>query len=202
MTLESAQPIQAWIDYDGGSGVLNVTVAPVSVSDRPRRPLISTKLDLRPIFREEMYVGFSSATGVMVTRHYVLGWSFSLDGPASPLDVSKLPVLPRVGPKPRSKVLDVLLPLGTALLVAAALAAVFFAVWRRRRFSEVREDWEDEFGPHRFSYKDLFHATNGFSDRNLLGVGAFGRVYRGVHPSSSGQEIAVKRVSHMNFFYS
>ena len=197
LQLNSRKPMQVWVDYDGQAGQLDVTLAPVQVP-KPSRPLISTAVDLSTIVaRGPMYVGFSSATGVMVTRHYVLGWSFSLDGPAPPLDVSKLPVLPRVGPKPRSKVLDVLLPLGTALLVAAALAAVFFAVWRRRRFSEVREDWEDEFGPHRFSYKDLFHATNGFSDRNLLGVGGFGRVYRGgVLPSSSGLEIAVKRVSH------
>jgi serine/threonine protein kinase len=197
LQLNSRKPMQVWVDYDGQAGQLDVTLAPVRVP-KPSRPLISTAVDLSTIVaRGPMYVGFSSATGVLVTHHYVLGWSFSLDGPAPPLDVSKLPVLPRVGPKPRSKVLDVLLPLGTALLVAAALAAVFFVVWRRRRFAEVREDWEDEFGPHRFSYKDLFHATNGFSDRNLLGVGGFGRVYKGgVLPSSSGLEIAVKRVSH------
>jgi hypothetical protein len=91
--------------------------------------------------------------------------------------------------------LDVLLPLATALLVAAVLAAFFFMVWRRRRYAEVREDWEDAFGPHRFSYKDLFHATSGFKERNLLGIGGFGRVYKGVLPASS-LEIAVKRVSH------
>ena len=197
LQLNSRKSMQVWIDYDAQAGQLDVTLAPVQVP-KPTRPLISTAVDLSTIVaRGPMYVGFSSSSGVLNTRHYVLGWSFSLDGPAPPLDMSKLPVLPRLGPKPRSKVLDVLLPLATALLVAAVLAAVFFVVWRRRRFAEVREDWEDEFGPHRFSYKDLFHATNGFSDRNLLGVGGFGRVYRGgVLPSSSGLEIAVKRVSH------
>jgi serine/threonine protein kinase len=89
----------------------------------------------------------------------------------------------------------VTLPPATALLVAAALAAVFVIVRRRRRYAEVREDWEDEFGPHRFAYKDLFHATNGFNDRNLLGVGGFGRVYKGTLPSSN-LEVAVKKVSH------
>ena len=90
MTLESAQPIQAWIDYDGGSGVLNVTVAPVSVADRPRRPLISTKLDLRPIFREEMYVGFSSAIGKLVSSHYILAWSFRANGLAQSINLRRL----------------------------------------------------------------------------------------------------------------
>jgi serine/threonine protein kinase len=86
------------------------------------------------------------------------------------------------------------LPLAAVLLITSVLAVVFF-LWHRRRFAEVREDWEDDFGPHRFAYKDLFHATDGFKNRDLLGVGGFGKVYKGVLPASN-LEIAVKRVSH------
>jgi serine/threonine protein kinase len=68
-------------------------------------------------------------------------------------------------------------------------------VRRRTKYTELREDWEVEFGPHRFSYKDLHRATEGFANTNLLGVGGFGRVYKGVLPISD-TEIAVKRVSH------
>jgi serine/threonine protein kinase len=41
----------------------------------------------------------------------------------------------------------------------------------------------------------LFHATGGFENKNLLGVGGFGRVYKGELPRSR-LKIAVKRVSH------
>ncbi|KAL6841818.1 hypothetical protein ACP4OV_028330 [Aristida adscensionis] len=195
LRLNSRKPMQVWVDYDGQARQLDVTLAPARVP-KPKRPLLSVAVDLSPFIADPVYVGFSAATGIMFTHHYVLGWSFGLDGPAPPLDLSKLPVLPRAGPKPRSKVVvDIVLPLATALLVAAALAAVFLIARRRRLYAEVREDWEDEFGPHRFSYKDLFRATDGFKDGNLLGAGGFGRVYKGVLPISN-VEIAVKRVSH------
>jgi hypothetical protein len=194
LQLNSRKPMQAWVDYDGQGRKLDVTIAPVRVR-KPQKPLLSMAFDLSTVVADPMYIGFSAGTGVLATHHYVLGWSFSLDGPAPPLDFSKLPILPRFGPKPRSMVLDVVLPLATALLVAAALAAIVTIVWRRRRYAEVREDWEDEFGPHRFAYKDLFHATDGFKDTNLLGVGGFGRVYKGTLPGSD-VEVAVKKVSH------
>ncbi|VAH73255.1 unnamed protein product [Triticum turgidum subsp. durum] len=63
------------------------------------------------------------------------------------------------------------------------------------RYRELREDWEVDFGPHRFSFKDLFHATEGFKEKNLLGVGGFGKVYKGTLRKSK-LKVAVKRVSH------
>ncbi|PWZ04122.1 L-type lectin-domain containing receptor kinase IV.2 [Zea mays] len=140
------------------------------------------------------YVGFSSATGILFYRHYMLGWSFRMNGAAPPLNVSSLPILPVTGPRRRSRALEIVLPIASAALVFTAAAAVFAFLRRRRMYAELREDWEASFGPHRFSYKDLFHATDGFSDKRLLGIGGFGRVYRGA--LASKMEVAVKKVAH------
>ncbi|CAN1820546.1 Lectin-domain containing receptor kinase VI.4 [Linum perenne] len=61
---------------------------------------------------------------------------------------------------------------------------------------EVLEDWELEC-PHRFSYRDLYSATGGFSDSEVIGIGGFGSVYRAILPnSSSGAELlAVKKIT-------
>uniref|UniRef100_A0A0E0A7Q9 non-specific serine/threonine protein kinase n=1 Tax=Oryza glumipatula TaxID=40148 RepID=A0A0E0A7Q9_9ORYZ len=199
LTLFSGAAMQVWVDYDGAAAAIDVTLAPVEVP-RPRRPLLSVAVDLSPVVAAAdaaAYVGLSSSTGPHKTRHYVLGWSFAMDGPAPPLDYAKLPKLPRASTKRRSMVLKVLVPVAAPLLaltVVVAVASVLLWRRRRRRHAEVREDWEVEFGPHRFAYKDLVRATRGFDGKRLLGVGGFGRVYRGVLPAS-GTEVAVKVVS-------
>ncbi|KAH9661566.1 L-type lectin-domain containing receptor kinase SIT2 [Citrus sinensis] len=74
-----------------------------------------------------------------------------------------------------------------------AVAAVYFV--KKKKYEEVYEDWEKEYSPHRFSYKNLYKATKGFKDKEIIGRGGSGKVYRGVLPSSHA-EIAVKKVCH------
>ncbi|GMY08468.1 L-type lectin-domain containing receptor kinase S.4-like [Fagus crenata] len=66
---------------------------------------------------------------------------------------------------------------------------------RKIKKADVVEEWELDIGPHRFSYKELMKATKGFGDKEVLGFGGFGRVYKGTLPNSDTQ-VAVKRVSH------
>jgi len=194
LSLISAKAMQVWVDYDAATAQIDVFLAPLKMA-KPSRALVSAKQNLSDVLVEPVYVGFSSATGTVRSRHYVLGWSFAMDGPAPAINIAGLPKLPRFGPKPRSKVLDIVLPIGTATFVLGVAAVVVVLVRRRLKYAELREDWEVEFGPHRFTYKDLFRATEGFKSKKLLGIGGFGRVYKGVLPKSK-LEVAVKRVSH------
>ncbi|XP_066377553.1 L-type lectin-domain containing receptor kinase SIT2-like [Miscanthus floridulus] len=197
LTLISQDEMRVWVDYDAGSNRVNVTLAPLAVANKPGKSLISAIYNLSSVITDTAYVGFSSATGSFNSRHYVLGWSFAMDNVSAPsIDIAKLPKLPRESTKAgRSKVLLIVLPVASAAAVFGLGTATVLLVRRRTKYTELREDWEVEFGPHRFSYKDLHRATEGFTNTNLLGVGGFGRVYKGVLPISD-TEIAVKMVSH------
>ncbi|KAI3443038.1 CYCLIN domain-containing protein [Psidium guajava] len=193
LNLTSGKPIQAWIDYDSSEKVINVTIAPSSV--KPKKPILSFNVDLSPIFHEFMYVGFSASTGLLASSHYIMGWSFCIDGEARALEISCLPSSPG-GEKKKHP--HTALAIGISVSsVVLAVSAVFLVVLmvRRIRNADVVEQWELETGPHRFSYQELKKATNGFKEKELLGQGGFGKVYRGTLPSSKIR-VAVKRISH------
>ncbi|KAM0954178.1 putative protein kinase RLK-Pelle-L-LEC family [Dioscorea sansibarensis] len=194
LTLFSGDPMQVWVDYDGGETQMNVTLCPFKVA-KPKKPLLSLVVNLSSILLDSMYVGFSSSTGSVLTSHYVLGWSFKMNGTAEALDLSSLPSLPKVSFKDKSKFLTTWLSIVTCAALLIAMAIAIFLVRRRMKFAELLEDWELQYASQRFSYKALFKATSGFKDKELLGSGAFGRVYKGVIPKSN-TEVAVKRVSH------
>ncbi|XP_020868480.1 somatic embryogenesis receptor kinase 2 isoform X1 [Arabidopsis lyrata subsp. lyrata] len=86
---------------------------------------------------------------------------------------------------------------GAALLFAAP--ALAFAWWRRRKPQEfffdvpAEEDPEVHLGQlKRFSLRELQVATDSFSNKNILGRGGFGKVYKG--RLADGTLVAVKRL--------
>ncbi|XP_047335403.1 L-type lectin-domain containing receptor kinase V.9-like [Impatiens glandulifera] len=93
LTLISNESRQVWIEYDGVKKQMNVTVAPINLG-KPSQPLLVLNKDLSQYINPNMYVGFAAATGTLFNRHYLLGWSFKVNGQANELDNSKLPRLP------------------------------------------------------------------------------------------------------------
>ncbi|CAH2065352.1 unnamed protein product [Thlaspi arvense] len=191
INLLSGEPIQVWVDYDGF--LLNVSLAPIEIN-KPDRPLISRSINLSEIFQEKMYVGFSASTGNLLSNHYILGWSFSRSKERlQSLDLSKLPLVPL--PREKEKKLSpLIIGLVVLLMIPMLMVLAGVYVYRRKKYAEVRESWEKEYGPHRFSYKSLYKATNGFSKDCRVGKGGFGEVYKGTLPLN--RDIAVKRLSH------
>uniref|UniRef100_A0A0C9S6L6 non-specific serine/threonine protein kinase n=1 Tax=Wollemia nobilis TaxID=56998 RepID=A0A0C9S6L6_9CONI len=188
LLLNDGHNIQAWIDYDHIQHQLDVTIVRAGLP-RPKKPLISLKnKTLSSVFEEEMYVGFSAATAVWYEEHYVLAWSFSTGGVSPALNVSHLPSLVQSKPSRPLRV-----PIIAAIVVLLILLGFVGGIvwWRRNNNRDDVEDWELEFWPHRFKYKDLHLATKGFRDEQVLGSGGFGRVYKGILPVS-GLEVAVK----------
>ncbi|XP_075667967.1 L-type lectin-domain containing receptor kinase S.4-like [Castanea sativa] len=192
INLKSDKIIQVWVEYDARINQVNVKVAQQFA--RLRSENFSYHVDLSPIFKESMFVGLSSSTRLSSSSsHYVLGWSFNINGGAKNLNLDKLPKLPIVNGSKKNH---------TSLIVGVSVYALVVIFWivlisynvRKLKKVGVVEAWELDIGPHRFSYEELKKATKGFGDKELLGFGGFGRVYKGTLPNSNTQ-VAVKRVS-------
>ncbi|XP_020220922.1 L-type lectin-domain containing receptor kinase VII.1 [Cajanus cajan] len=199
LTLNNGENYQVWIDYE--DSLFNVTMAPVGMK-RPSRPLLNVSLNLSQVFEDEMYVGFTSATGQLVESHKILGWSFSNEDSSlsDELITTGLPsfVLPKDSIF-KSKGFVAGFTIGIFFVVCVLVLLSLFLIQRKRRRYRKRqemEDWELEYWPHRMAYEEIEAATKGFSEENVIGVGGNGKVYKGV--LRGGVEIAVKRISHEN----
>ncbi|KAL7131577.1 hypothetical protein ABFS83_12G012700 [Erythranthe nasuta] len=97
----------------------------------------------------------------------------------------------------------------TGMIVGIVVASLFilllgyslvFLLWRRRNRNEVfvdvagEVDRRIEFGQlKRFSWRELQICTNNFDEKNVLGQGGFGKVYKGVLGDNT--RVAVKRLT-------
>ncbi|CDY42987.1 BnaC02g19610D [Brassica napus] len=189
ISLTSGDSMQLWVEYDSKQKRLNVTLHPVRVR-KPKLPLLSLQKDLSPYLLESMYVGFTSSTGMLTASHYILAWNFKMNGTAPDIDPSRLPEVPRFKQPwiqtPKGVLTISLTTSGVTILIILSLGLWLFL--KRKKLLEVLEDWEVQFGPHRFAYKDLHTATKGFKDTELLGRGGLQGYITSVQHRDCGEE--------------
>ncbi|KAG0519682.1 LOW QUALITY PROTEIN: hypothetical protein BDA96_08G008200 [Sorghum bicolor] len=183
LSLNSGQPMQVWVDYDSKQTMLNVTMAPCCPSSKPSRPLLTKVYDLSTILpTTPVFAGFSSATGSIGSTHYILGWSFKLNGEAAALnysapslkDIQDVAAQIEARPSTRSNRTILFAALVPILGVAVVVSATVFKIHKKRG--------------------DLCAATGGFKEKMLLGKGGFGSVFKGLLTHSK-QTVAIKRIS-------
>ncbi|CAA0817887.1 L-type lectin-domain containing receptor kinase VII.1 [Striga hermonthica] len=199
LALNNGRNYQVWIDY--ADGTVNVTMAPAG-TNKPNRPLLSFPLNLSDIFEDEMYVGFTAATGALIESHKILAWSFSNTNfsLSESLITRGLPnfELPKTPVRKTSGFIAGLI-LGVLFFIIVCSIIAVLLIRKNRRIRKKRaeiEDWELEYWPHRITYQEIESATKNFSEQNVIGIGGNGKVYRGTLPG--GSEVAVKCISHEN----
>ncbi|KAJ4716929.1 Lectin receptor kinase [Melia azedarach] len=197
--LRSGDPIQTWVDYNSQEMLMNVTISPLGLP-RPRRPLISFPIDLSLVLDDYMYTGFSASTGLITASHNVHAWSFSIGEDKARtqqgFDPRKVPIIDTTAKQVvHTKGFAVGITLSCLAFVILIIAAAIHVLHKIKHADEILEDWEIQYGARRFKYTELSSATKGFGEKNLIGSGGFGRVYKGVIPSL-GVEVAIKRIGH------
>lgn len=190
--LHSGNAIQAWIDYDTQEMLINITLSPVGLR-RTSQPLISFPIELSSFLGDYMYAGFSASTGQLSAAHSILGWSLKIGGKAQDLDPSGLrflvkPIKMKVVHKKGFLIGITLASLTSVFLIVSGALHVINHV---RNGGGILENWEIESGGRRFKYSELYAATRGFREKNVIGTGGFGKAYKGVVPST-GLDVATK----------
>ncbi|CAA0387500.1 unnamed protein product [Arabidopsis thaliana] len=176
LSLISGKVMRLSIVYSHPDQQLNVTLFPAEIPVPPRKPLLSLNRDLSPYFLEEMYYGYTASTGSIGAFHYMLS-SYATPKVENPtwefIVVPTLPPYPKKSSDRTKKILAVCLTLAVfAVFVASGICFVFYT--RHKKVKEVLEEWEIQYGPHRFAYKELLNATKDFKEKQLLGKGGFG----------------------------
>ncbi|XP_010469280.1 PREDICTED: putative L-type lectin-domain containing receptor kinase V.6 [Camelina sativa] len=197
LSLISGKVMRLSMAYSHTDMQLNVSLCPAEFIVPPKRPLLSLNRDLSHYFSKDTYLGFTASTGSDRALHYMVIVQNYNGAEYPPMEFGVVPTLPPYPKKSSDRtrtILAVCLTLAMfAVFITSGIGSVFYL--RHKKVIEVLEEWEIQYGPHRFAYKELSNATKGFKEKQLLGKGGFGQVYKGTLPGSDA-DIAVKRTSH------
>jgi hypothetical protein len=176
-----------WVQYDGAARHVTVFMG-LRGKPKPAVPVLDAPLDLSEHVPEKSYLGFSASTGTDFELHCILDWTLSIE------------IIPEETSRAWIIIVAVVVPV-SAILVA--VAAFFLAKRQLARRSMERR--QERLGntlsnlpgmPREFKYDRLRKATKNFDERQKLGKGGYGMVYKGMLPaddaSPEGVEVAVK----------
>ncbi|KAG5534435.1 hypothetical protein RHGRI_022534 [Rhododendron griersonianum] len=208
-----------WVQYDGVSKVIEVYIARQAGLDgekpsKPDTPVLKSNLDLGEVFEYQNYLsfGFSASTGNNVQLNCIFRWNLTVES-----FVEEHPPPPPWEKTPKHPSwLKTLLAVGVGvplLVIGVAVMGYYYPCKKRsmvqfesnillgalKRLGLVQFKSNILLGalkrlpgtPREFHFKDLKRATNNFDQKNKLGQGGFGVVYRG-HLHDENLEVAVK----------
>ncbi|KAE8734420.1 Ribosomal protein L6 family protein [Hibiscus syriacus] len=175
--------VLAVVQYDGKN--MTVFVSSRNQTQRSPVPVFSVPINLSLFLPETVHVGFSASTGEFQELNCVRAWEFHGE------DIDEDSNLLRVW---------IFIPI---LALGLVLGLGFFIHWRRRTrkddpekgFQNIEDHIKSSTAPRRFKLRELKRATNNFNQKNKLGKGGFGTVYKGIWKEQESLSKSVEEIT-------